>query len=115
MKEKAMKAGNPITTMLEWQGITVSVSCQRGYAGMEGLPHLSIHVPEPGTSQLADHRDRLSLALPERGRGRRVRRAARLRPRTARCGRFWIALLPFPRCGTAYMRQRPDVWRQIRL
>jgi len=28
MKEKAMKTESPITTeMLEWQGITVSVSC----------------------------------------------------------------------------------------
>ena len=46
-----MKTENPITTeMLEWQGITLSVSCQRGYAGMEGLTHLSIHVLEPSTA-----------------------------------------------------------------
>ena len=48
-----MKTENPITTeMLEWQGIILSVSCQRGYAGQEGLTHLSIHVLEPSTSKL---------------------------------------------------------------
>jgi len=38
-----MKTEKPITTeMLEWQGITVSVSCERNYATMTGLTHLSI-------------------------------------------------------------------------
>ena len=48
-----MKTENPITTdLLEWQGIILSVSAQRGYAGVEGLTHLSIHVLEPSTSKL---------------------------------------------------------------
>ncbi len=48
-----MKTENPITTdMLEWQGITISVSCERDYATMRGLTHLSIHVLEPSTSKL---------------------------------------------------------------
>ena len=48
-----MKTENPITTeMLEWQGITLSVECERNYATMTGLTHLSIHVLEPSTSKL---------------------------------------------------------------
>ncbi|HEY8696893.1 MAG TPA: hypothetical protein VIM02_04695 [Rhizomicrobium sp.] len=48
-----MKTENNITTeMLEWQGITLSVSCERDYATMKGLTHLSIHVLEPSTSKL---------------------------------------------------------------
>jgi hypothetical protein len=40
------------TEMLEWQGITLSVSYERDYATMTGLTHLSIHVLEPSTSKL---------------------------------------------------------------
>lgn len=48
-----MRTENPITNeMLEWQGITLSVSCERDYATMKGLTHLSIHVLEPSTSKL---------------------------------------------------------------
>jgi hypothetical protein len=48
-----MKTENPITTeMLEWEGITLSVSCERDFATMTGLTHLSIHVLEPSTSKL---------------------------------------------------------------
>ena len=38
--------------MLEWQGITLSVSCERDYATMRGMTHLSIHVVEPSTAKL---------------------------------------------------------------
>ncbi|HWA02272.1 MAG TPA: hypothetical protein VG819_01985 [Rhizomicrobium sp.] len=48
-----MKTENTITTeMLEWQGITLSVSSERDYATMTGMTHLSIHVLEPSTSKL---------------------------------------------------------------
>ena len=48
-----MKIENPIVTeMLEWQGITLSIECERNYATMTGLTHLSIHVLEPSTSKL---------------------------------------------------------------
>ncbi|MEJ1967452.1 MAG: hypothetical protein WDN03_02260 [Rhizomicrobium sp.] len=48
-----MKTENPITTeKLEWQGITISVSYQRGYASMRDLTHLSIQIVEPSTSTL---------------------------------------------------------------
>lgn len=41
-----------ITDIMEWQGITLSVSCERDYATMRGLTHLSIHVLAPSTSKL---------------------------------------------------------------
>ena len=47
-----MKTENPITTEMLGQGITLSVSCERDYASIRGLPHLSIHVLEPSTSKL---------------------------------------------------------------
>jgi len=48
-----MKTENPvITEMLEWQGITLSVECERNYATMTGLTHLSIHVLEPSAAKL---------------------------------------------------------------
>ena len=48
-----MKTENPITTeILEWQGITLSVECERNYATMTGLTHLSIHVLEPSKAEL---------------------------------------------------------------
>ena len=48
-----MKTESNITTeTLEWQGIALSVSCERDYATMTGLTHLSIHVLEPSTAKL---------------------------------------------------------------
>ena len=48
-----MKTENTIITdMMEWEGITLSVSSERDYASMSGLTHLSIHVLEPSTSKL---------------------------------------------------------------
>ncbi|MBS0278103.1 MAG: hypothetical protein JSR81_10805 [Proteobacteria bacterium] len=41
-----------ITDIMEWQGITLSVSCERNYATMTGLTHLSVHVLAPSTSKL---------------------------------------------------------------
>lgn len=80
-----MKTENPITTeTLEWQGITLSLSCQRGYARQEGLTP-TCH-PSAGAKYIeaAHNRDRLSLAFLERGSGSRIGRPARLRSRVAR-------------------------------
>lgn len=40
------------TDIMEWEGITLSISCERDYATMTGLTHLSIHVLAPSTSKL---------------------------------------------------------------
>lgn len=47
-----MREENITTGIMEWQGITLSVSCERDYATMKGLTHLSIHVLAPSTSKL---------------------------------------------------------------
>jgi len=47
-----MQEETVITEIMEWEGITLSVSCERDYATMTGLTHLSIHVLAPSTSKL---------------------------------------------------------------
>jgi len=47
-----MTRENTSTDIMEWEGITLFVSCERDYASMTGLTHLSIHVLAPSTSKL---------------------------------------------------------------